>query len=242
MRARSTTDDWETLGREDPLWAVFVTPGARGGGWDVDAFLATGRAEVDRVLSRLAILSPATGRAHVLDFGCGVGRLSHALAGHFDRVTGVDAAPAMLEQARQIAGERCTFVLNQAPDLSFLADGSVDVAYSSLVLQHLPRQQALGYLRELVRVTRGDGCVIVQVAARPDWSLKGMMFRFAPRPLISWAQRRLLGYPAPMLMTPLPDRLVRATVAAAGAFVLAAEQDDSYGGHWRCVRYYVRPG
>jgi SAM-dependent methyltransferase len=242
MRGRSTTDDWETLGRADPLWAVFVTPGARGGGWDLDAFLATGRAEVKRVLGRMTELSPETGRDHVLDFGCGVGRLSVALADHFDRVTGVDAAPAMLDQARQIAGGRCTFVLNKAPDVSFLPDGSVDVAYSSLVLQHLPRDQALAYLRDLVRVTRADGCVVVQVAERPDWSLKGMTFRFAPRPVISWAQRQLLGYPAPMLMTSLSDRLVRATVADAGASVLAAEPDESYGGHWRCTRYYVHPG
>ena len=242
MRPRSTTSDWETLGREDPLWAVFVTPGARGGRWDLKAFLATGRAEVNHALDRLADLSPSTGRTHVLDFGCGVGRLSLALADHFERVTGVDAAAAMLERAKEITGDRCTFVLNQAADLSFMKDGTVDVAYSSLVLQHLPRDHALGYLREMLRVTRSDGCVVVQVADRPDWSVKGVIYRFAPRPLISWAQRRLFGYPAPMLMTPLPDRLVRTTVAAAGGSVLAAEPDESYGGHWRCVRYYLRPG
>ncbi len=242
MTPRSTNDDWETLGREDPLWAVFVIPGARGGGWDLDAFLATGRDEVNRSMARLADLTPGTGREHVLDFGCGVGRLSVALADHFDRVTGVDAAPAMLERARDLAPDHCTFVLNQEPDLAFLTGRSVDVAYSSLVLQHLPRPRALAYLRELIRVTRPDGCVVVQVATRPDWSPKGIVYRFAPGALISWAQRRLLGYPAPMLMTALPDRLVRATVAEAGGNVLAAERDDSYGGHWHCIRYYVQPG
>jgi SAM-dependent methyltransferase len=238
---RSTNDDWETLGRADPLWAVYVAPGAERGRWHVDAFLATGRAEVDRVLAQLGVLAPSVPRSRALDFGCGVGRLSAALAAHFDEVVGVDVSPAMLDWAREVAGDRCTFLLNKSDDLSIIESDSVDVSYSSLVLQHLPRDRALGYLSELIRVTRPNGCVIVQVASRPDWSLKGMIFRFAPPALIGWAQRRLLGYPAPMLMTALPESTVRRTVAQAKATVLAAEPDSSYGGHWKCVRYFIRP-
>ena len=239
--ANSTDRDWEILGRTDPLWAVYVTPGAKRGGWDLEEFLATGRDEIDRTLDRLQSLEPAVPRGRALDFGCGVGRLSRALAHHFDEVVGVDAAPAMLARARQLAGDRCRFVLNQATDLAVIDSDSVDVAYSSLVLQHLPRDLALAYLTELIRVTRPDGCVIAQVASRPDWSIKGIVFRIAPRWLISWAQRRLLDYPAPMLMTSLPDRKVRSAVASVGATVLAAEEDTSYGGHWRCVRYFIKP-
>lgn len=238
---RSTDDDWETLGRADPLWAVYVAPGTERGGWDIDAFLATGRAEIDRVLARLDSLAPSVPRGRVLDFGCGVGRLSLALAAHFDEVVGIDVSPAMLKRAREMAGERCTFVLNQSDDLASVGTDTMDVSYSSLVMQHLPRARALGYLGELIRVTRPGGCIIVQVASRPDWSLKGMIFRFAPTRLISWGQRRLLGYPAPMLMTALSDRTMRRTVGKAGATILAAEEDVSYGGHWRYVRYFIRP-
>lgn len=238
---RSTDDDWETLGRVDPLWAVYVAPGTERGGWDIDAFLATGRAEVDRVITRLDAVAPSVPRGRVLDFGCGVGRLSLALAAHFDEVVGVDVSPAMLEGAREIAGERCTFVLDQSDDLTSVGSNTMDVSYSSLVLQHLPRDRALGYLRELIRVTRPGGCIIAQVASRPDWSLKGMVFRFAPTRLIGWGQRHLLGYPAPMLMTALPDRAIRHTVTKAGATILAAEEDLSYGGHWTYMRYFIRP-
>lgn len=241
MAPHPTDKNWETLARTDPLWAIYVKPGTRGGGWDLDAFLATGRAEVDQVLGRLDELSPRTGRAEALDFGCGIGRLSLALADHFRHVTGVDAAPTMIDQARELAGDRCSFVLNRTSDLSGFDDDSVDVAYSSLVLQHLPRGRALAYLRELMRVTRPDGCVIAQVASSPDWSPKGIAFRFAPPALISWGQRTLLGYPAPMLMTALPDRVIRRAVTSADGTVLAAEEDSSYGGHWRHVRYFIRP-
>jgi hypothetical protein len=82
---------------------------------------------------------------------------------------------------------------------------------------------------------------VVQVASRPDWSVKGVAFRFAPPGLTGWAQRRLLHYPAPMRMTALSDRAVRTAVNAAGGTVLAVEFDPSYGGHWHYVRYYVAP-
>lgn len=242
MELRPTNDDWDTLGREDPLWAVYVAPGTRGGGWDLGKFLATGQEEIDRAMVRVEQFLPGAGRTRALDFGCGVGRLSLALASHFDHVTGVDASPAMLDKAREMAGDHCTFVLNRSPDLARFESDSFELAYSSLVLQHLPRASALGYVHELLRVTRPDGCVVVQVASRPDWSVKGMVFRFAPPKLIGWAQRRLLGYPAPMLMTALPDRLVRDAVSSAGATVLAVEADSSYGGHWHYARYYLKPG
>ena len=77
---------------------------------------------------------------------------------------------------------------------------------SSLVLQHLPAELAAGYLGEMVRVCRPGGAVVVQVASRTDWSPKGILFRFAPRPLLRFAQQRLLRYPAPMDMNALSLR------------------------------------
>jgi hypothetical protein len=44
-----------------------------------------------------------------------------------------------------------------------------------------------------------------------------------------------------MLMTALPDPVVRAAVGAAGGSVLAVEPDPSYGGHWRYTRCYLGP-
>jgi hypothetical protein len=45
--------DWTRLGLEDPLWAVFVDPARRGGRWQLDDFLAAGRAEINEAMSRL---------------------------------------------------------------------------------------------------------------------------------------------------------------------------------------------
>ena len=63
----------------------------------------------------------------------------------------------------------------------------------------------------------------------------------APGRLIGWAQRALLRYPAPMLMTAFPPDVVRSTVHEIGGRILAAEADETYGGHWHYTRYYLAP-
>jgi SAM-dependent methyltransferase len=234
--------DWTHLGQTDPLWAVYVAPGTRGGKWDEATFFATGRDEVAASLEHLTSLgiTPATDLA--LDFGAGVGRLSSALADHFDKVIGVDVSAPMLEQARSrdTTGGRIDYVLNEATDLAFVASGTVDLTYSSLVLQHLPRDLAHGYLRELVRVLRPGGAAVIQVVSKPDNSPRGLVARFAPWPVIAWMQTRLLKYPAPMRMTAMPPAEVAETLKGT-ARVLDTVIDASYGSHWQCVRYYLVP-
>jgi SAM-dependent methyltransferase len=233
--------DWTRLGEQDPLWAVYVAPDTRGGRWDVDEFFALGRREVDGVFAAIERAGLTPGRSLALDFGCGVGRLSAALAGHVDQVVGVDIAESMLATARELGrgGDRVRFVLNSEPYLRFVETGSVDVVYSSLVLQHIPRPLALGYLAEFGRILAPGGVAAFQVATRPTLSVKGLVFRFAPWPLVAWAQRRLLGYPAPMRMTAIgPDDVERA-MRGTGTTVVDATEDDSYGGHWHYTRYLV---
>lgn len=239
----SVAEDWERLARADPLWAVYVAPGTRHGGWDRGAFLETGRREVDRVVARARTAVPGLGTDLALDFGCGVGRLSSALRRHFDHVVGIDASPTMLDTARSLLGADADlrFVLTGARHLGAVRTASVDLAYSSLVLQHMPRPLAVAFLGELLRVTRPDGCVAVQVATRPDWSPRGLAARVLPAAVLGVVQRRLLDYPAPMRMTALRARTVVREVERCGGRVLAVEEDSSYGGHWRMVRWYLQP-
>jgi ubiquinone/menaquinone biosynthesis C-methylase UbiE len=234
--------NWQRLGATDPLWAVYVAPGTQGGGWDIDKFLETGRAEVKRVLQSVAELGLPASHDTALDFGCGVGRLSQPLADQFARVISVDVSDAMLAQARELdrSSGRIEFVLNQSPDLSFVDDGSIDLVYTSLVLQHLPRSLAGVYLAEFVRVLTQDGVAVVQLATKPTASLKGWAFRLLPAAFIGWYQRRFLHYPAPMRMQAMPRTWAQRQIAAAGGTVVQMANDPTYGGHWVYTRYVIR--
>lgn len=233
--------DWEKLGEEDPLWAVLVRPGTKSGGWDEQDFLATGRVEIDAALAHLASLGVTPGSGWALDFGCGAGRLSLALAEHIDRVTGVDVSAGMVAKARALdtTGGRCTFVLNPRDDLSLFDDDTFDLTCSSLVLQHLPPEQARQALRELARVTRPGGALIVLVATDTLPNVKGMLFKHAPLTALRFGQRLVLRYPAPMRMHGVPVAEMVARLEAAGMDVVDAVPDDEQGGHWTYHRYFA---
>jgi ubiquinone/menaquinone biosynthesis C-methylase UbiE len=234
--------DWTKLGAEDPLWAVLVAPGKRGGRWDIEEFLATGRADVDETVQWLQRLGLPTHWPRVLDFGCGVGRLSQALAKHADEVIGVDIAPSMLDNARRLdrSGSVCRFVLNDTVDLSQFTDGYFDLVYSALVLQHLPRQAIDRYLIEFLRVLRPGGIAFVQVPTRPQWTVKGAVWRFAPHRLIGWGQRRVLGYPAAMRMTAVRNAEMVSLVAANDGEIVGQRPETTYTTDWWSAQYLLR--
>jgi SAM-dependent methyltransferase len=234
--------DWTKLGAEDPLWAVLVQPGKRGGRWDVDEFLATGRADVEETIGWLGQLGLPTRWERVLDFGCGAGRLSQGLSPYADEVVGVDIAPSMLETARRLdrSAGNIRFVLNDAPDLSQFPDGHFDLVYSALVLQHLPRPAIDRYLAEFLRVLRPGGTAVVGLPTEPARTAKGLIWQVAPFRLISWAQRRLLNYPAPMSMTAVPDADMARLVSTNGGRIVGQRPDLPYTEDWVCTRYAVR--
>jgi SAM-dependent methyltransferase len=234
--------DWTRLGAADPLWAVLVEDGKRGGRWDVDEFLALGRTDVDRARGVLGDLGLDTAWNRVLDFGCGAGRLSQALAEHADQVVGVDVSPPMLDTARALdrTDGRCVFVLSEDPDLRAFPDGSFDLVVTERVLQHLPRPVLERYLAEFVRVLRPGGVAWLHVPTRPLWTFRGMVWRFAPGPLVRRAQQMLLRYPAPMRMTGVPEARMAALVGAAGARVVSSTDVEEPETHWHARRYVVR--
>lgn len=100
-----------------------------------------------------------------LDFGCGVGRLTRALARHFESCTGVDIAPGMIRLARELNKKEsgCHFHLNQTEDLTAFPSASQAFVYSNIVLQHMPTVLGLRYVAEFVRLLRPGGVAVFQV-------------------------------------------------------------------------------
>lgn len=160
---------WEALAQEDALWAVCADPSRRNGGWSTQEFFAAGESEIARVFEHLRSLNiPSSQEWPALDFGCGAGRLTRALAARFTECWGVDISPSMMEKARALNGDQphCKFVLNDQPNLRMFENAKFGFVYSSLVLQHIDPQFVPGYLKELVRVLRPGGVMVFQLADR----------------------------------------------------------------------------
>lgn len=159
---------WQTFGEEDPLWAILSSPGKRGGAWNIDEFLATGQVDVEFAMRRLEEQGVVVARRRALDFGCGVGRLTQALANHFERCDGVDLAGSMIARADALNPdpERIHFHENKTSDLRLFEAGSFDFVLSLLVLQHMEPTLICAYLREIVRVLRPGGVAYFNLPER----------------------------------------------------------------------------
>ena len=239
--------DWEQLAEVDPLWAVLTRADKRGGRWTNDEFLATGEREVVEVMQVAAELGAPAQHRRALDFGCGPGRLTRALAGRFETVVGVDISDGMVAAARALNGDvdSCEFRVNASSDLRQFDDGEFDLVYSSLVLQHLPdRELVRGYVAEFLRVVAPNGLVAFGLPARIAWPHRlavsrrvyGSLRRLGVDETTMLRRTRL----TPMRMTAVAEAQMRSFLHARGASVLRAEPSE--GGRVRTVRYYVTPG
>jgi len=166
MKLEELQKHWDLFGKTTPFWAVLSVAEAT----DPAQFFATGQAEIDGVMADLEWRGLPSGRGLCLDFGCGIGRVTQALARYFDTVYGVDIAESMLDQARQFnhLGGHCRYVLNTTSDLAQFAEGTFDLVYSRLVLQHMEPQYAKQYIREFVRVLAAGGVAYFQVPSHYD--------------------------------------------------------------------------
>lgn len=157
-------NDWDALAKQDALWAILTDGRKTRGGWDVAEFLQTGEIEIATVMGCLAeigCLPDSDGAA--LDFGCGVGRLTQAMARRFAACVGVDISEEMIRKAAALnAYAHCSYMTSATERLP-VADESFAFVYSNIVLQHVPRRLALGYLREFVRVLEPGGVLVFGV-------------------------------------------------------------------------------
>ena len=64
--------------------------------------MKTGEREIALLFHRLAALQLPVPHGQALDFGCGVGRLTQALARRVARVVGADISPVMIDLARRL--------------------------------------------------------------------------------------------------------------------------------------------
>jgi SAM-dependent methyltransferase len=216
MNLERLKNNWESLAEQDALFAILTDHRRAGGKWNVAEFMATGISEIETVMDHLACIGCSPNYAgKALDFGCGVGRVTQALAARFASCVGVDISRQMIDKARSLNRyAHCCYLANSNEQLPF-ADASFSLIYSNIVLQHVPRRFSTAYLQEFVRVLVPGGILVFGVQdsfAAPDVSSLLLRVRHVLR--IRSRIRAAVGV-GDMQMHCLPERAVRRALGSA---------------------------
>ncbi len=98
---------------------------------------------------------------HLLDVGCGSGRLALALRDlHQLRYTGIDVVPSLLEYAAARCDNPAWRFLEADGFHIPLDDDSVDMAVAFSVFTHLLHEESYAYLAEMRRVLKPGGIIV----------------------------------------------------------------------------------
>jgi SAM-dependent methyltransferase len=156
---------WDGFAASDPLWTVLAFPDKSDGRWTVSEFMKTGEREIALLFHRFAELRLPLPRGSGLDFGCGVGRLTQAMARRMNRVVGVDISPVMIDHARRLNQypNRAEYLCTAEAGLERLPSRSFQCIYSNIVLQHVASELAVQYLDEFFRLLEPDGLLVFQL-------------------------------------------------------------------------------
>ena len=155
---------WDQAAEADPYWYV-SSYGQYGASRNLEEFWASGRTIWSDLKAAMGY-KPSPKDA-VVEIGCGVGRLTRAIAPEVGRVISLDVSEKMLSIARQANLPNVEFRAAQGFSLPGIPDKSVDLALGYCVFQHLPSHAALkSYLDEMCRVVKPGGLIAFTLSSR----------------------------------------------------------------------------
>lgn len=96
----------------------------------------------------------------VLDVGCGTGTNLNLYHRSGCRVFGIDASPAMLEEAKNKLGNQAELRLGSASDMPY-PDESFDLVIGMLTLHEMRRKIRPQVMNEMARVLKRDGRILL---------------------------------------------------------------------------------
>ncbi|MBR7621761.1 class I SAM-dependent methyltransferase [Phenylobacterium sp. 20VBR1] len=159
---RDTDADWQELGATQPYWGVLTHPSYRTENLTDDAlaqFFGSGVDHVDRLVAQFQRLYGVAPQGRALDFGCGAGRLTEAMAAYAGETIGYDISPGMLNEARK---------RGVATYVGELPAGPFGWINSFIVLQHIPPERGMALIEDLLERLSPGGLLSLQLTVWRD--------------------------------------------------------------------------
>jgi len=219
------TKTWVAIGKEQPHWSVLSADAFKSENMARNraAFYASGAGDARRVVAILARhhLTPAD-RPRMVEYGCGVGRVTPHLAAAFREVIGIDISQSHLALARDVVAEsgrqNVRLVLSAAPEFGMTEP--FDLWFSYIVLQHNPPPIIAMILRRMFAMLAPGGIAVFQVPTYvPGYRFDVAQYLAAPKQ-------------GTIEVHCLPQPVVFRLAAEAGCRSLEVREDSAVGFPW----------
>ncbi len=251
MDLQKTKKHWQSLAKQDPLWAVLSWDNKKNGQWDIKEFFETGRSEILVVKDYLSNLSLSLAGFRALDFGCGVGRLTQGLSPYFSSVLGVDISECMVDQAEKLNNKpNCYFKLNTTADLKIIPDNYFSFIYSRLTFQHMDPKYTKSYIKEFVRVLEPGGVALFSQPAHKNIlkvNKKNLSVKQLLRIIIPWRLQNFFRnffsfftHRPVMELFSISPKIITEELKKTGVEIVYIDKFGDLGPAWETFRYCIK--
>lgn len=190
MSRRQTDQDWEEWGKSNPYFSVISDQKYLGKQITTVAkqeFFASGKAHAKELFKAInGLVGNSFKPKTSLDFGCGVGRITQALADHCDSVVGIDVSPSMLKEAEaNLPSKLKPRVIFNNSDDELASSKNYNLVHSYIVLQHIPKSDGYKITHRLLEKTSPGGVAALHYTfathvSRSERSLQLVRYNFPP--------------------------------------------------------------
>jgi len=247
MNIKELQKNWNKFGKIDPFWAIMTRSNKKRNKWRIEEFFNTGIKEINEIIKYIELLDFNVPHRKALDFGCGIGRLTQALANYFDKVCGVDIAPSMIKLANKYNrhGGKCKYYLNEMDNLRLFPDNSFDFIYTNITLQHMEPQYSKNYIKEFLRILIPHGlCIFQQPSEQTPYcerSVKELIKSVTPKILLILYYKlktKIFNLPR-MEMFGIEQKEVVKFLEKNKAKIVDIIQNKASGPNWISFRYCI---
>ncbi len=159
---------WTALGKTEPHWSVLGAPYFKSSEIEEnrEEFYGSGAYDlgiIEAVLARIGLRAEDFRR--VVEYGCGVGRVTPHLARVFRGILALDISASHIALAREAARESraANIQFRLVTGTDFGMDGAFDLWFSRIVLQHNPPPIIALILRRMFSLLAPKGLAIFQL-------------------------------------------------------------------------------
>ena len=163
---------WNHYGKTEPHWSVLTNPKYTSSeiNKNIKQFYQSGEHTIKQVESDLQKHNHTLTDKIILDFGCGVGRLTKACLQYSNKVYGIDISETHLEIAKKNASQAKYFSCNSSTKLPQLPNNP-EVIISFIVLQHIPTRLMKQQIISLLNILKSKGVAVLQIPFKIDSSV-----------------------------------------------------------------------